>query len=325
MRLEFLRDGRVDRQQDAALGLLRRRDDRARFVGEILLAQRLADAFALGEQERVGHAAADDEDVDLVHEIFEQIELGRHFGAADDRSDGALRTAKRGLQRLELLLHRPSCVRGQLVGEPIRRRMCAMGGGEGVIDIDVAELGELVDMGRIVLLLALMEAGVLEQEHVAVLHFGDRVVGRLADAVGRESDRPLDDVGDSGGDGLERIGLVRAALGPAEMREQNDLAAFVRDFRDGRRNALDARRIGHAAVFRRNVEIDAQEHAFAGHVGVVERAERFAHVSASQAFRRQRCVQFPTVLSCPRKRAPSRVRSSGGLSRHDSGPPLSRG
>ena len=168
--------------------------------------------------------------------------------------------------------------------------MRAMGGGEGVIDIDVAELGELVDMGRIVLLLALMEAGVLEQKHVAVLHLGDRVVGCLADAVGREGDRPLDDVGDRGGDGFERIGLVRAALGPAEMREQNDLAALVRDLRDGRRDALDARRIGHPAVLRRNVEIDAQQNALAGDVGVVERAERFCHagltsVGGSDAFR----------------------------------------
>ena len=276
------------------------------------------------EQERVGHAAADDEDVDLVHEIAEQLELGRHFGAADDRRDGALRIAERGLQRLELLLHRPSRMRGQLVSEPLGRRMRAMGGGEGVIDIDVAELGELVDMGRIVLLLALMEAGVLEQKHVAVLHLGDRVVGRLADAVGREGDRPLDDVGDRGGDGFERIGLVRAALGPAEMREQNDLAALVRDLRDRRRDALDARRIGHAAVLRRNVEIDAQQHALAGDVGVIERAERLCH-GASQASGGSD-APVPSVLSCPREAGiqSSRARRAG-LSRRDSGPPLSRG
>ena len=114
------------------------------------------------------------------------------------------------------------------MGEPFGRGVGAVSGGEGVVDIDVAELGELFDMGRIVLLLALMEAGVLQQEHVAVLHFGDRVVGRLADAVGAEGDRALDDVGDRGGDGLERIGFVRAALGAAEMRQKNDLAAFVR-------------------------------------------------------------------------------------------------
>ena len=84
-------------------------------------------------------------------------------------------------------------------------------------------------------------------------------------------------LGDRGGDGLERIGLVRAALGPAEMGEKNDLAALVGDLRDGRRDALDARRIGHPAVLGRNVEVDAQQHALAGDIGVVEGAERFAH------------------------------------------------
>ena len=192
--------------------------------------------------------------------------------------------------------------------------MRAVGGGEGVVDIDVAELGELVDMGRIVLLLALVKAGVLEQKHVAVLHFGDRVVGRLADAVGREGDRPLDDLGDRGGDGLERIGLIRAALGPAEMGEKNDLAALVRDLRDGRRNALDARRIGHPAVLRRNVEIDAQEHAFARDIGVIERAERFAHVAPLKLRAGGDAFRLRPVLSCPRSGHPVQpLRSSGAF------------
>ena len=212
------------------------------------------------------------------------------------------------------------------MGEPFGRGVSAVSGGEGVIDIDVAELGEFVDMGRVVLLLALMEASVLEQEHVAILHFGDRVVGCLADAVGCEGDGSLDDVGDRRGDGLQRIGLVRATFGAAEMRKQNDLAALVRNLRDGRCNALDARRVGHATVLRRNIEIDAQQNALAGQVCVVERAKRFAHVSASQASDGSDTFQFPAVLSCPRKRASNPAASvRAGLSRHDSGPPLSRG
>ena len=43
--------------------------------------------------------------------------------------------------------------------------------------------------------------------------------------------------------GFKRLFRI-AALGPAEMREQDDLAAFVGDFGDGRRHALDARRVG---------------------------------------------------------------------------------
>ena len=153
-----------------------------------------------------------------------------------------------------------------------------MGGREGVVDIEVAELGELLDEGRVVLFLALVEAGVLQEQNVAVLHLGDGVGGDLADAVGREGDRALDDVGDRDGDRPQRIGLVRAALGPAEMGEQNDLAALVRDFVDRRGDALDARRVGHPAVFRGDVEVDSQEDALAGDIGVVECAERFGHV-----------------------------------------------
>ena len=164
------------------------------------------------------------------------------------------------------------------MGEPLGRGVRAMGGGEGVIDVDVAKLGELGDMGRIVLLLALVEPGVLEQEHIAVLHFGDRIGSRLADAVGAEGDRPLDDVGYRRGDGLQRIGFVRFALGTAEMGKKNDLAALAGDLLDSRRDAFDAGRIRYTAVFGRNVEVDAQENALAGNLGAVERAERVAHV-----------------------------------------------
>ena len=168
-----------------------------------------------------------------------------------------------------------------------------MGGGERVVDIEVAELGELFHKRRIVLLLAFMEAGVLQQQHVAVLHFGDRSRGRLANAVGGEGDRALHDVGDRRGDGFKRIGLVRPALGPPEMREENDLAALARDLLDGRRDALDAGRIGDAAVLGRNVEVDAQEDALAGEVGVVERAEWIAHECV--AFKSAKTMAVPAA------------------------------
>ena len=65
-----------------------------------------------------------------------------------------------------------------------------------------------------------------------------------------------------------------AALRPAEMREQDDLAALVGDLGDGRRDALDAGRVGDLAVLDRHVEVDAQQDALALHVGLIERAER---------------------------------------------------
>ncbi len=72
-----------------------------------------------------------------------------------------------------------------------------MRGGEGVVDIEVAEVGEGGDKSRIVLFFLFVEAGVLETKDVAVLHRGDGLFGRFANAVFREGDRPLDDAGDA--------------------------------------------------------------------------------------------------------------------------------
>ena len=148
---------------------------------------------------------------------------------------------------------------------------------EGVVDENVAELGQRGDESRIVLLLAGIEARVLQADDVAGLHRGDRAFGGLADAVVDEFDRPLDDVGDLGGDRLERI-LRVAPLRAAEMRQQDHLGALVGDFGDRGRHALDAGGVGDHAVLHRHVEVDAHQHAFALYVDMVEGAER-AHGS----------------------------------------------
>ena len=126
---------------------------------------------------------------------------------------GRVGIAERLRQRLQLRLHRAAGVGRQLVGEALGRGVGAVGGGEGVVDVDVAELGELVDEGRVVLFLRLVEAGVLEQQDVAVLHRGDRLRRPVADAVGGEGDRPLDHVRrPPRRPGLQRIAGVGLAL-----------------------------------------------------------------------------------------------------------------
>ena len=77
-------------------------------------------------------------------------------------------------QRLELGLHGAAGIGRQLVAEALGRGMGAVRGREGVVDPDVAELGQFGDEGGIVLFFLLVEAGVLEAEDVAVLHRGDR-------------------------------------------------------------------------------------------------------------------------------------------------------
>ncbi len=90
--------------------------------------------------------------------------------------------------------------------------------------------------------------------------------------VVRESDRDAEVLGEDGGDGPQTL-LRIASLRAPEMREQHDLAALAGDLADRRQHALDARRIGHAAVLHRHVEVDAHQHALAARIEAVEGAE----------------------------------------------------
>ena len=144
---------------------------------------------------------------------------------------------------------------------------------ESIVDINVAELGELCGKRRVVLLFAGVEAGVFQAQNFAGLHGGNGLFGDFADAVFGKSDRPADNARHRGDDGLERLARI-AALGPAVMRKNDHLAAAVGDFGDARRVPLDARNVGDFAIVHRHVEIDAHQHALALHVGVVEAAER---------------------------------------------------
>ncbi len=152
---------------------------------------------------------------------------------------------------------------------------------KGVVDPEVAELCQFGDKGRIVLFFLFMETGVFQAEDIAVLHRGDGLLRDVADAILGESDGLVDELRQCRRDRLQRF-LGIAPLGPAEMREQDDLAALAGNFGDGGRDALEPRGVGDAAILHGNIEIDAQQHALALHVDVIEGAEvRHLHSGSS--------------------------------------------
>ena len=139
-----------------------------------------------------------------------------------------------------------------------------MRGGEGIVDEDVAELGQRLGEVRIVLLLALVEAQVLQHGDLAGLQRGTRILGGLADAVGDErapacrAARPA-----CRPPGFRLNSRIGRALGPAEMRDDDDPRAALGEILEARHDALQPRRVGHLAVLDRHVEIGAHEHALA--------------------------------------------------------------
>src|SRR3546814_6409695 len=72
IRLEFLRHHDVIRQVDDAARGVGGVEDRLGGRGEVVLAQALADIHPARSEEGVGHAAADNEMIDLADKVFEQ-------------------------------------------------------------------------------------------------------------------------------------------------------------------------------------------------------------------------------------------------------------
>ena len=95
-----------------------------------------------GEQEGVGHAAADDQLVDLGGEVGEHGDLGRHLGAADHGRGRPLGLVEHAAQRVDLLHQQRPGVGRQQPRDGIGRGVRAMRGREGIVDEDVAELGQ---------------------------------------------------------------------------------------------------------------------------------------------------------------------------------------
>ncbi len=164
----------------------------------------------------------------------------------------------------------------------------SLGGGHGhgarlekaSLTIDVAIGGEPFGEGGVVLLLGLVEAGVFQEQHVALVHGGDSTSRRVADAIRGKADGTAKHLGCRPGDRLEREFGRGAILGPAEMGEQDDLGALAGQFGDGRRDTLDASGVGDLAVGDGNVEVDAHQHALAADVADIVQCLEGGHAGS---------------------------------------------
>ena len=147
-----------------------------------------------------------------------------------------------------------------------------MSAAEGVVDVDVAEAGELFRERGIVGFFFGMEAEVFEQERLAGFEVGGHFAGDCADAVGGEgyvlvvAEDVIEQAAKMGDEGAEAHGLDRLALGAAEVRAEDDLGLVAESVLDGGEGLADAGVVGDDAVLERNVEIDADEDALVGEI-----------------------------------------------------------
>ncbi len=147
-------------------------------------------------------------------------------------------------------------------------RMLAMGRAKGVIDINIAEPGQLFGEVGIVLLFFLMEAEIFQQKNITVFQLSGEFVDFRADAVRRERHRLVQQFGQSAGGRLERIPRLRAAFGTAEMAHENEAAAAIQDAFNRRKRLGNAAVIGDPRTVQRDIKIDPHQNFFAFYVNV---------------------------------------------------------
>ena len=124
--------------------------------------------------------------------------------------------------------------------DPLRAGVRPVRGGKGVIHVEIGHRCELTREGRVVGLLAGVEPGVLQHQHVAVRHRRDRSLAPLllmqsaANATGRPNTSPS-----ACAIGASDIAVDPFTLRPVKVAADDHPRATVRKLPNGRRQPLD--------------------------------------------------------------------------------------
>ena len=228
-----------------------------------VLHKRVADLEAHGLQVGERHPAADDDLVHLFPQILDDADLAGDLGAAQDRHEGPHGVGHGAFQVLDFLAHEKAGPgRGEIFGDARDGGVVAVGGPEGVVDVDVGQRGQRLRELVVVLLLAEMEPEVLQQEHVTRLHPVHQHLGLRADAVLREEDFFAQQALEAARDRRQTQARVHFPVGAPQVGAQDHPRAFVHRVVDGREGASDAGIVRDmAALIQRHVEVRADDDA----------------------------------------------------------------
>ena len=295
---EGICDQRVGRHDQLNALLLGQLEDLEGYGEHVGLADRIADLAALCCGERVGHAAADDDRIDLLDQGLDDADLRRHLRTADDGAERVCGLLHDGRDRLDLALHEVAehLVVGEVLGDQVGRCVLAVSRTEGVVDVAVGIRGQPLDelllrtlleglLGGILLLLggvlrqaaglALLlgiETQVLEQQHLARLEGLGHLGGLLAHAVTGEGDLHAEVLLDGRDDLFEGVFGIGVLLRTTHVRHEDHRTAFVEHLLDGGDGGADAGVVRHFALLvEGHVEIHADDRALAFEIVVVDR------------------------------------------------------
>ena len=286
---ECVGDQRVGRGDDAHPLLLRLAQDFEGHRKHLGLADRVADAPAQGCFKGVGHAAAQDDRIDLFHELFDDRDFGRDLRSAQHGAERTARVLQDGVDGPQFVLHHvpEHLVVGEIVGDQRRRSVGAVGSAESVVDVAVGIGGQPLDklllrsfhralgLGLLLVgcvvrhsagfaLLFGVETQVFEQHHLARLQFAGHLGRLVTHRVAGEKHLAAEPRFDGGDDLRKREFRVVILLGASQVRHQDYRAAALEHLFDGWDSRPDAGVVCHTSLrVEGHVEIDTDDGALA--------------------------------------------------------------
>ncbi|KAL7551129.1 hypothetical protein ACHAWF_014328 [Thalassiosira exigua] len=274
--VELVGDNDVGGEEDLLPELLRLLEDFLGGVDEVFLDEGGPDAEALRLEEGEDHASSDDDLVALVEEGIEDGDLGGDLGSTDDGGHGLLSRGDGAVEVLELLGEEESRHGGlEELGHALGGGVRAVGRAEGVVDEEVEGSGEVLDEASLVLGLLLVEAGVLEHDHVALRGTVDDGLDVVADAVGGKLDLLAEELAHALGAGSEAELVLRSILGAAEVGADGDDGALVLEVLDGGDGGADAGVIGDGLAVEGHVHVAPDEDLLALELGLAQVLDGF--------------------------------------------------
>ena len=238
---------------------------------------------ALGCQEGVAHAAADDDLVGFLGERLDDAELVGHLGAAEHHHVGAFGGFGYLFEHVDFFLHEATGIVREALGHIVHGGLGAVDhaepvGHEGAVVGGEGDqlVGEGTAFGFVFGGFAGVEAHVFQQEHVAVGQAVGALVGVFAHDVTGEGHVLAEGVGEGCGDGCEGEFGVDLPFGAAQVGHEDDFSAGLREGFNGGQGCGDPAGIGDfPRLVQGNVEVGTDENVAACHSFGDEILQRF--------------------------------------------------
>ena len=120
--------------------------------------------MALRLEEGVGHAATNDQRIDLVEQVLDHTDFIGNLCATKNGNKRAFRIVERLAHDIEFFLDKEAAHGRQIIGQTGGGGMRAMRGAKGVIDKQLGHGCQFLGERRIILRLFLVEADILEHQ-----------------------------------------------------------------------------------------------------------------------------------------------------------------